>query len=293
MVIQISIFHYVVCLSNWYKAIGKVPWSDILPMGFGGIRDANADGKAFVGDSIIGLAVADILFREKFENPLRNQYMSDAVSNYNMANCLQNLFPADLGFQLPPMEEREVQEHNCGTLVEAAVFSVRDDNLAISECAHYLLSSAGCPLPQSAFTADFPFPTGPDAINPKGRLLEMGGRVDVVMVTENPPNFEATATRGDINATAGGRSKKEAERKAAAACLSLLGGLEARQLKELVSLALTSEGELSTSEEGFLWSPIERRPDDQCARLKNGETVEEWFRRAATAGQNGKYPLDA
>ena len=106
---------------------------------------------------------------ERPENLSRHH--AAAASNGNMTNQLEAILPSS-HLELIPRENQVIQTHTCGTMLEACVSYVHDagDNAAVAELARYLLDSS---IPSSPLKLP----------NPKGKLLELGGSVDIVKVS--------------------------------------------------------------------------------------------------------------
>jgi len=104
-------------------------------------------------------------------------------------------------------------QHDLGTMLEAAVFKVSESpegEEAVLELATWLLARHR----QEDEKAFSPIA----AVNYKGELLELGGKIltDRLGGLDNDPKFKAVATLGGVEATGEGRSKKKAEQQAAA-----------------------------------------------------------------------------
>jgi len=98
-------------------------------------------------------------------------------------------------------------------MLEAAVFKVSESpegEEAVLELATWLLARHR----QEDEKAFSPIA----AVNYKGELLELGGKIltDRLGGLDNDPKFKAVATLGGVEATGEGRSKKKAEQQAAA-----------------------------------------------------------------------------
>lgn len=205
-------------LQNWHAAVAKVPLSSILPLGFGG-TSYTANIAAFYGDKRIGFQVA-LNMRECISAGTREMSLrfltdlqSEAISNQMFASRLADILPLHVTPSLSALAE--IQTHDAGTMVEAAVDAVYAENnneAAVSELASFLVAAA---LQKERPT------------NAKGHLLQhAGGMISSVRLPGFPdhaPRFAATAKLGDLECSEEGGSKILAEQAAASMLLQKLG----------------------------------------------------------------------
>ena len=193
-----------------------MPADAVNPIGFGGVAEAST--AAWYGDKILGAFVArELHARRVTEVKLLHDLYVAAVSNETMAAHLDTLLPASL---LPPEKRRAVQEHDCGTLLEACVKEVdASDQDAIAELARFLIDRA-CEMQAVR--------------NFKGRLIELGGSLTTEQISgppmrnttqkgrsrddgvcpSNSPVFKTRATYSEFAAEGVAGSKKAAEQEA-------------------------------------------------------------------------------
>ena len=166
-------------LAPWHAVVGQVPIEEVLPQGLGAAT-AHANAAAFVGDKLLGAAVALALRRTPVGRAVGRlaQRKGLAVGNAALAAHFKELLPGH-GEVLVP------ETHDAGTMVEAAVEAVmRREGGAegVAALAQWLLDH----------TAEAP-------CNPKGRVLELGGVLEVEAVPGLPshaPLFTAKAMLG-------------------------------------------------------------------------------------------------
>mmetsp|Transcript_23081 Transcript_23081/g.64094 ORF Transcript_23081/g.64094 Transcript_23081/m.64094 type:complete len:461 (-) Transcript_23081:501-1883(-) len=299
-------------LARWRQAAAKVPPVQVLPLGFFGTAAANT--AAWYGDRILSAAIARELrglARSCSPGQLTAIY-SAAASNENMAVHIDLLLPPCLLDTIPPLQSAAMQVHDYGTMLEACIQAVADeDPEAVAELARFLVSSvmrtgvdtSADSVDEELKGAEFGTEDGPPWMldgNPKGRLLELGGELTCERVggLEHAPVFLAEARIEEHSAQARGGSKKAAEKEAAAAVLSeslaKLGvaspwhvagpqrfRLDAAAVMEEAA-KVRQQAELQGLVEASLtWKPVFRSPEHLAANLKGGEDVPTWFRRKA------------
>lgn len=263
-------------LSRWHAAVRRVPAHLVIPIGFGGAAEVGT--AAWLGDKILGAAVASELEARCVTGPHHlSELCGAAVSNKNMAAKLAELLPTSL-LESIPKEQRVIQEHDCGTLLEACVKEVAatGDRGAIAELARFLLGPAS--------------PTA-EVGNPKGRLLELGGNVRAEWIS-GPPNlpvFRARAALMGFAAEESAGSKKAAEQAACTEALRAAGRAVTTlptHRTRLAAMVTKAEREAAEMEMGLArpgqpalqWEAV-GEDYDHVANLKNGESPAEWFRR--------------
>lgn len=246
-------------LDLWSAAVGRLEAEQVLPLGFGGVAAANT--AAWHGDKILGAAIAGELRSHGLtEVDQLSRAYAVVSSNANLAANVDALLPNSLLAQIP-MERRLLQEHDCGTIVEACVDLVANagNAAAIDELARYLVASVGT----ASAIAEVP-------TNPKSMLIELGGSLssDLAGGSAHMPVYRAEATLGDLYAEAQGGSKKGAERDAATTVLQKTGidcaaQLTQRQRLDLIDklnvdksnkMAATAARQMETNPKGVLLS---------------------------------------
>ena len=293
-------------LDRWHSAVSALVASLVLPMGFGGERHVSTS--AWHGDKILGNAVAEELRSYLPEGvdhagELTRRF-SMAVSNENMAANLDELLTPELLALVPPPAQRAVKVHDCGTMVEACVEHVHaaGDVEAISQLARYLLDTSGDDAMSGAdggatrsgasTAADATSGSSVPHNNPKGRLLELGGSITCEQISgpSHAPLFESNATLGELTLTMQATTKKVAERDAASALLAEAGERAATQPTRLATLSLQGQAYIESEAaaraargasigQNLKWWPVDFRQQDLVAKLRNGESIEEWFAR--------------
>lgn len=243
-------------LSRWHEAVSRIPVSAILPIGLG--NDHNrANIAAFYGDQQIRSAVGKVLRdRGSSSNGLEwlTQVSGQAVSNDLFASVFQDILPAHCNAEL--MKLLRTQIHDAGTMVEAAVDAVKEQEEVVLELASWLVDT-------SVSLGDR---------NSKGRLLSLGGSITTEMLDGYPdhaPSFVSIAMLDGQRAVGNGRSKTEAEQVASA---ELLGDGKFPPIVNRVDLPAP-----------------ERNTDDDfkpfttqlAMNLREVETQPEWWRRGA------------
>ena len=216
-------------LGLWLAAVSTLPSERVLPIGFGGT--AGVTTSAWHGDKILGAAIAAALrARGTTEASNLTRAYSAAASNANMAANLSSLLPIKF-LELLPKDALSIQEHGCGTMLEACVDAVAEtgNDAAIAELAQFLIDAAHYSMPQCALET-----------NPKGKLLELGGTVTSSSIggPDHQLVFEAKVCLDGFSATSKGSSKKRAEQDAAVLVLNaagLLGGSSLPTLQDAAS----------------------------------------------------------
>ena len=125
----------------WLSAVSTLPSERVLPVGFGGSVDVATS--AWHGDKILGAAIAAALrARGITEASNLTRAYGAAASNANMTANLTSLLPSSF-LDLLPKDALSIQEHGCGTMLEACVDAVAatGNDAAITELAHYLLDA--------------------------------------------------------------------------------------------------------------------------------------------------------
>ena len=242
-------------LERWHAAVARVPTDSLLPLGFGNPTN-EANVAAFLGDKLLGVAVAAALYRDtQSAQTLGIGRMSDVLStataNKLLCEELVTILPVrrfgaqHLDWQAQPasapawpvahayvaphaleqshtteavLELAAVQQHNAGTMVEAAVAAVHfrrpDDAAPIAELARFLVARA-----REAGTFNF-----------KGELLQRGGNISNALASGGRASFDGQARRftaeaslGGARARGAGPSKLAAEQAAARKLFDALG----------------------------------------------------------------------
>ena len=278
-------------LARWRAAVERVPAGRVLPPGFGGTDAAST--AAWHGDRVLGAAIAAEMRARGVEGKQRLADASAAaVSNRNLASKLDDLLPAAL-LELVPHDQRMIQEHACGSLVEACVHEVHQsgDHDAVAEMAAFLLED----VTETSTDNEAAQLTTKFVNDPKGKLLNLGGSVTSER-TAGPcerPIFSACATYSDLTAQGAGNTKKAAEQQAAAEVLRISGVNIATQPNHRKHLDVADkqgeqeatygspETSLDQLRGPLRWEPI-GGDRDLVANLKNGESEVEWFRRKCT-----------
>ena len=304
-------------LATWHRVVSQVPLHKILPLGFGGLTDY-ANIAAYYGDKRIGYEVAmeleNLCDTTKSNNGTTTDSKStvtpspawltstsqQALSNKLFSEKISEILP--LQSQKVPAALVQLQVHDGGTMVEAAVDAVAkmDGNTikhsqetspqqaALSELARYLIQST--------------LARGP--ANSKGRLLEAGGTVQAVATTnsQQEPWFRAVAHLGGTTGHAEGRSKREAEQKAAAKVLpstfttsnsddEQTTDFAAFSTKDRVNFLVQvddaqeptgeEENEEDDQDNNLFWE-VKLNEATAAMNLRNGESPKEWWWRSAT-----------
>ena len=196
-------------LTEWHRAVASVSREKLLPLGLGAATNA-ANVNAFYGDKLLGAAVAREL---RHVEPNEEGYMTivfeEATSNKNLAEKLRQILPTQSD-GIADIISQHHQQHDAGTMVEAAVTAVHDaggGDAAIRNLARWLVSQA------ISIAATH---------NSKGRLLGLGGKLEAVRIEGFPqhaPQFRAVATLNGKSAEAIGGTRKQAEMVASALLL--------------------------------------------------------------------------
>jgi hypothetical protein len=261
-------------LTKWHVAVANVPLSQVVPLGFGAASDT-ANIAAFYGDKRIGTEVA-LTLRNIADSDVGvawlSEVMAEAVSNQMFASRLGDILPVHSKGLL---KLAEIQLHDAGTMVEAAIDAVVSaggvaGEEAVSELASWLVEAA--------------LQRGP--ANTKGKLLEVGGIVTSKFLDGYPdhdPRFLATAQLDGLNFEAEGRSKLEAEQEASARLLLLMdssfGGFASSKRMQVRG----NDTQCSSSGD-FI-----EITSDLAMNLKNGESAQEWWLRGAAKSNSAFY----
>ncbi len=288
-------------LGRWHAALRRirVPPKELLPLGFGGLERANRD--AFHGDKTLSHYVSLAMRDSQKEASIGELtfLMSATVSNAHLAQHVRQLCPA---VPLPEDDSAlRAQTHDAGTVVEAAVWRVFEeagDREAVAELAEFLLREAQ---------------KGSQLINPKGRLLELGGAVGALRLggKDNSPIFRASASiNGESAESDEHGSKKEAEQEAAGRALKKAGlyptapqaqsGATPSVVRHQFeappaaaagggggggggagaeSVATTTSSTTPSSSPG--WKRFRLDPAHRAANVREEESPREWWRRGA------------
>ena len=271
-------------LTRWHTELANVPALHVLPVGLGGQHDVRV--AAWRGDKILGVAVATVLEAQveaHVPDPVGvlTKRFGAAVSNRNMTANLDALLTPHLLELMPAPQHRARNEHGCGTVIEACVAAVHATGSAsaIAELARFLVAAAGVGGTDSAKGSGDSGET-----NPKGRLLEMGGKM-ISEYASGPPHapiFSAVASIYGMSASASGVSKKHAEGDAAAALLAQIGVSTTAQLTQRLEF---KSGATATRGVGvgqpLHWKAFELDDKDLAAKQREGENANGWFQRGA------------
>ena len=202
-------------LERWHTAVARVPTDSLLPLGFGNPTN-EANVAAFLGDKLLGVAVASVLYRDtpsaqKEGIGRLSDFQSTATANKLLCEELVTILPTHAGKAV--LELAKVQQHNAGTMVEAAVAAVHfanpDDSAPIAELASFLVARA-----REAGTFNF-----------KGELLQRGGNITNSLSSKarQARRYKAEATLDGARALGTGPSKISAEQQAARRLFDALG----------------------------------------------------------------------
>jgi hypothetical protein len=269
----------------WQAACLKVPYPQLLPEFLGG--PSNQPYRAFVGDKILGATAARVL--EETISGFPENYNTNELSVITLdKGCATELFSIALSNRflhahaklLLPKECMELvvgsnmSDHSVGTMVEATVAAVDEfDKEAVSDLARWLITGATSIWIEA---------------NPKGRLLERGGRVKALRIggPDHDPIFQGIAKMdGQKQVVAQASDRKSAERAAARKLLISLGlftdeddSFWAEKISSDESAVISSNTDSQRLNE---WVPFDFNPDFDSWTLKHGESRREWWVRNA------------
>lgn len=192
--------------TRWQQAVRLLQQDKILP---GGPDQKYA---AFLGDKFLGAAAAAAIHNSKdtYDEASASRLTGTVLSNKFMADRVESILPCTIYTDAAKL----VSDHSVGTMVEAAVASVNDEE-AVEDLVTWLIKEAG--------NLD---------MNAKGRLLELGGTVSSSSSSSSNPSsssppspvvFRAIARLDDQVVAATGNSRKDAEQNAAHTCLQDMG----------------------------------------------------------------------
>ena len=250
-------------LKTWHNAVKNVDRETMLPVGLGNKSD-KANILAFYGDKRINAAVA-LTLQEMTGSDRGVRWLTkvtnEAVSNELFASRLKDTLPVqskDLHHKV------KLQEHDSGTMVEAAVEAVAstqaDGDDAVSDLANWLVEVAL----QRGNT------------NSKGLLLEKRGDIvstdKLVGQPDHKPVFLAKAKLGDTQCEAKAGSKIEAQQAASAKVLELFG--EERRLFPTNTRLQFDKDEKDKND--FFEITL-----DAAMNVKDGEDAKGWWERGA------------
>lgn len=189
-------------IKRWQVAASSIPRSLILPV-CGFRPDQNF--AAWQGDKIIGAIAAKVLSTSSKQHTKTSATLLTSIAFSN------SFFKENVDSILPDLHDcvAHLSDRNVGTIVEAAVCKIfQDDASAVEDLTRWLITKA----------------EEVQDSNPKGRLLELGGRVDAstrVGGEDHGPLFQARAEFEGYTTTGEGTSKKKAEQNAAEKLLSI------------------------------------------------------------------------
>ena len=302
-------------LSAWHRACERVPLADVLPAGFDGPKGHEVTQAAWRGDKLLSAAVAAASLTCEATDDISDvgtltQLHSYATSNEMLSQQLPTLLPMHARQAAGLI--RPLQHHDGGTMVEAAVAAVAesgDGDEALAELARWLVERSA---PESRI------------MNSKGRLLNIGGTVDVRQVNATAsssssssssssatsggtllddlpapaPVYRAVARLKDLISTSYGATAREAERKACNAVLEQRAlrdrqrvVLQPAEVRRAQAKAAGGGGGGGTGGGGggivsARWRPVRRDDDSMAANLRDGETLVEWWRRGANLARS-------
>jgi len=209
-------------VTAWQHMVGDVPLEKILPLGFGGSTDVRV--AAFYGDKVLGAALALAQQRAPGVQTVGSltHTQSLAASNGFLHSRLGEILPRHAAaFDRSYLRDPSHGDHGAGTMVEAAVAAVHATDAtgaAVADLAEWLVREAQAapsePKPGTQMDRH--------AVNAKGQLLELGGKVvsERVGGPDHEPIFRAFATVEGQSTTVELRtSSRKAEQQAAAQLL--------------------------------------------------------------------------
>ena len=264
-------------LARWHAAVSRIPEEAVLPLGFGS-KSAEANVAAFLGDKLLGSAIALAQYESNSAAQARgvgslSELQGTATANRMLCEHLATILPDHADASI--LEMAAIQEHNAGTMVEAAVAAVHQQQegegaAAIAELASFLVERA-----REAVTFNY-----------KGALLERGGQVrhSSREGADGGERFVAVAVLGEAEAEAEGGSIRESEREAARKVLAKSGvGLIGTPAKKrtLLEAPPASAAAGRRRYRGKGWVPVKLGEESAAANLANGESLLEWWRRSA------------
>jgi dsRNA-specific ribonuclease len=234
--------------SQWRHAVRLLPQVNILP---GGPDQKYA---AFLGDKFLGAVVAIAIqnSNETYDKASASRLTSTILSNKFLAARVESILPLSIYTDAAKL----VSDHSVGTMVEAAVAAVKDED-AVADLVTWLI--------EEARNLD---------MNAKGQLLEFGGTVDSIRVggSDHAPVFKAMARLDDQTVEATGKTRKDAEHNAANTCLLNIG----------YEIRIREERETQVMDPAPLnqWNLFELDENNARVVLKE-ETLLEWWLRGA------------
>jgi len=301
-------------LQKWHRALARVPHKErILPEG-------NSQQQllyAWRGDKLLGAAAARAVLQTTSIRDAGDatKLVSKAVSNRFFASHVQTLLPKDIYPFYPDVGPR-YSNRQLGTMVEAAVAHVHEtfdetnatdtDSVsgqeAIFELGEWLVAEASASASPTDTTTS---PVAPvvlmdDMSNPKGRLLELGGTVTSKRIggTGHAPIHRATATWKDWKSVQENLGSKKSVEQNAAWRLLVQALQDNPELKSEIMVApATSKmfiGDIRSYQEdqntqttdetpsSRQWTPSGLDDNSAALYLGNGESLPEWWSRAAT-----------
>ena len=206
------------------------------------------------------------------------EHFSAAASNENLTALLGVLLTPALLSLLPSEQQRALQVHDCGTVLEACVSRVyaAGNTAAIAALARFLVDNSK---------------THAVVIDAISKLTELKGTLDADEGS-GPPHarvFEAVAHIGVRVARAQGHSKKVAKQSAAGKLLEQMGVETKKQptrrlaFERQVASANNTGGEApETAGQQLTFTPFLFPESMMTSNLKNDERPETWFGRDPT-----------
>ena len=179
-----------------------------------------------------------------------------AFSNSFLAANVKHILPVAYAQQ---DKQQQLNDHQVGTMIEAAVAKVHDtDEAAVLDLVEWLLEKAS-------------------NHNTKGAVLEMGGVVTCTQIGgfDHSPTFQATATLESLSSVATASTKKKAEQLAAGRLLEEMD-IDVTTFQENSSTILSLDENNKRFGE---WNKVVM--DTMELHLSNDECLEDWWLRGA------------
>lgn len=254
--------------TKWLQAVEKLAPATILHMSLGG-AESKRDQRyaAWKGDKLLGAAAVKVLEQNsKATNDMlvgasEEEHGAGAVSVLT-STAFSNSFLADNVEHILPVyaqqdKQQQLNDHQVGTMIEAAVAKIHDtDEAAVLDLVAWLLKKAS-------------------NSNTKGTVLEMGGVVTCTQIGgfDHSPSFQANATLEGFSAVATASTKKKAEKLAAARLLEEMD-IDVMTFEENSATILSLENKSSGE-----WNKVVT--DTMELHLSNDECLEDWWVRGA------------
>lgn len=273
-------------LQKWHHALVQIPNKDIvLPkvattLSLSTSSSTDQLFRAWQGDKLLGAAAARAVEKATdIRDPGdATKLISKALSNRFFATYATTLLP---GFPLgPDRDDERYSQRQLGSMLEAAVAEVADSSStsrgpshheAIAELAEWLVATANQQNESSV-------------INPKGRLLELGGTVESNRIggSSHQPLFESIARWKELEIVHSGfGSKANVEQEAAEMLLTtaINNGANTQGIERvMVEDCRTTSGQA----DGNPASPWKLNTvDDFSLKLSHGENTMNWWQRGA------------